>query len=415
MPTSQFLSEWTGIVLVDAAGGFTHMWAIWGLTMLAGILLAVQWVKCRRALSALIGVLFVAESIQAQPVTRETASAGAVQWVNRVKGLAGIEIEYRLECTRVELGADGMWLYPWLEYRTLCDFRSSKVLNIVRQPMNSFLSREPENEGRVVFRGFGYDGKLVAQYSGQEARASRVAVQEINGALRRQLVKELYFLEHLGLLLFPELEGEDQMKRSHRKGTYWLPGALVENLREYHLDPIRHVLGGQECWLLERPGVDKIWIQLAPYPIIRQRQTYWHPGGEPRDLIAYSNEKQVDPGLWIPQVISVNHFCEPWDGKERAGRIKYLHKITAAKLEARQIDDLEFQNEIKPGTEVYDYVTNKKGNVYVTSPDSNPFDDIAAGARANRQFRMWVIVGSSASVALIGCLLWRRARRPRRA
>ncbi len=121
------------------------------------------------------------------------------------------------------------------------------------------------------------------------------------------------------------------------KGSRTVGGDIEENYDLADLDfaEYREVgverVAGERCVVIERPGLDKIWLAVEKdCPVVR-REWHWLPGGPLKRRIVVDRFRPSPNGMWLPEAGSMEVFPRsPSDGKP-VGTLSY--KLLDARID----------------------------------------------------------------------------------
>jgi hypothetical protein len=177
----------------------------------------------------------------------------------------------------------------------------------------------------------------------------------------------------------------------------FLPEYLEKNKSRYIVRPTCEEVDGFPCWVVEYPGMDKLWVDTEQGDAVRKR--IYHVGvGKPRKFAIHNQDwKEVAPKLWLPHRQIVDKYVsidvespKIWD--QVTARMYY----EVNKILINTVPDELFDVELPVGTHVYDIARDTRYTVYDENTD--PFaGPIEFGLKANRWVKIraiCIIVGS---------------------
>ena len=194
----------------------------------------------------------------------------------------------------------------------------------------------------------------------------------------------------------------------------FLPDFIEQNSSKYKVLSTQENVDDFPCWILEYPGMDKIWVDAERGFAVRKRVYHWGPG-QPRKFGIHNLDfKEVKPGLWLPEKQIIEKYAS----------IKSENKNIWDQVTSRlyyQLDRVDFDENVpdalfsitpSPGTYVMDMI---RGVEYtVTDPNQDPFAgpiELARGVNRWIMFRaITIIIGS----ILIFIAVWRMLSRMER-
>jgi type II secretory pathway pseudopilin PulG len=97
-----------------------------------------------------------------------------------------------------------------------------------------------------------------------------------------------------------------------------LPDFLESNASRYSVAEQPETIDGAACWVMEWPGMDKIWIDVDHSYAMRRRVFHWRPEGPLARHIDNSDFREIKPGLWFCFQQTVETYgmlnqAEEWD------------------------------------------------------------------------------------------------------
>ena len=90
-----------------------------------------------------------------------------------------------------------------------------------------------------------------------------------------------------------------------------LPEFLTKSLASYRVLPEPELVDGHRCWIVEWPGMDRIWVDPECGFVIRRRIYHWGPGKPLRCDVVQKDIREVRPGLWIAFQQIVENYANP--------------------------------------------------------------------------------------------------------
>jgi hypothetical protein len=347
-----------------------------------------------------------------------------VQVYQEVRKLNGLAVEYRYDQEEFEPKSVQTWAWPWMEFR-----------NAIKpsMPGKVFVSYTcsralPGKDGKRVLSATETDTRELScdnRFKGDLARGSNEPGQS-RGLASITVVGDKVtpafaaFSPYFDCLAYSVTQKPDEgqtRQRAYPTGAYWLPEALQENKNKYDLRGSMEKVGDVWCHVLERKGLDEIWVQTAPFTAILRRRYRWSQDGPLRQDVAFAKFEEVAPGVRLPLALTVDRYTAPWDEAPIiAGRLASRHQLAVKKIIADDFPDKEFRIEIPVGTTVYDFSDrgyDQHPNVYVHEPGIDPFET-AGRALFMQLVRRWFIVALNATVlCLTGLVVYAYVTRRR--
>ncbi len=178
---------------------------------------------------------------------------------------------------------------------------------------------------------------------------------------------------------------------------------------------------GVACAVLERPGLDKLWLAVGMGYVIVRRDWCWTVNGPIKRRITNREFRQMGPGIWIPGQVEMEVFGHPSSNPNRRVGVLRLHVVEAEV----DVADTWFEPHFPDGTAITDTIS---GEVYVQGePAESALDAVSERLvryRGDFVRRSWwqspsiwagVFLGIIIAIALMiyRLSLGRRARDPR--
>jgi hypothetical protein len=169
----------------------------------------------------------------------------------------------------------------------------------------------------------------------------------------------------------------------------FLPETVEKSPKSYRVREAPEEVDGASCWVLERPGVDAIWVD--PEGLIRQRLLYWGKG-QPRSVLTRSLDyKQVLPGLKLPMKLVVDHYANPSiDPKELWDKVTYELTIRLEDCEFNGVKDDDFVYKPPVGSIVNDYF--RRVQYRVPTEGEKPFEVALSVAELEQTPRSYYLI-----------------------
>jgi len=163
------------------------------------------------------------------------------------------------------------------------------------------------------------------------------------------------------------------------KATRNTAGDIEEKYDLYDLDPTRYsIIGsenvaGEDCVVLQRAGLDKLWLATRRGGEVAKREWSWTDGGPIKRRITNTDFREVSEGLWMPWKGSMEIFPKnPKDKNDSIAVLKYnVMNITIG------INDKLLKPDFLVGTVVYDVV---RGDQFEFGREKEQMDTAVAKA-----------------------------------
>ncbi|MBX9789458.1 MAG: hypothetical protein K2Y37_11130 [Pirellulales bacterium] len=198
---------------------------------------------------------------------------------------------------------------------------------------------------------------------------------------------------------------------AQEKSDVWLPAAIERNPYEVRQTD---AIDGAACQLLERPGIDSLWIAPGFGYMVLKREITFGAGQPLRERTTNRQFRQVVPGGWLPATQQQEHF------DLKSGRATHTFHVEIQNITVGSVSDESLVVVIPDGVqEIHDQFRN----VMARNPRGDrPFTSALAESRLEltgqrvaiwRSVRNWSIVAALLGVVVI--VLARRQARQRAA
>lgn len=140
--------------------------------------------------------------------------------------------------------------------------------------------------------------------------------------------------------------------------AFFLQDAL--NDPECHISDILHNIDGSWCYLVERPGVDRMWFDPALGFALKRRE--WFSGRPPSLSRRYelSDYREEEPGVWLPRMIRRVGFRPPGSAAAVGGtEVETDSTAHVLRAEVNRVSEQQFQFRPLPGLLVMDLDTKE--------------------------------------------------------
>ncbi len=145
----------------------------------------------------------------------------------------------------------------------------------------------------------------------------------------------------------------------------------------YHLAG-RQPMDGEDCVILERPGLDRLWLsERYEYAIVR-REWNWSVGGPLKRVIRNTDFREVAPHHWLPWKCVMDIYGTPLTNP---ARLVGTLEATLQEANVAVSDDL-FEPNFPPRTRVYDLDSGT--DVTLGKSDEGSLERLIAEAREHR-------------------------------
>ena len=193
----------------------------------------------------------------------------------------------------------------------------------------------------------------------------------------------------------------------------FLPECLRANKDRYQVDAAPTSIDGREVWHVHWPGVDELWVDAERAFMFVRRRYHWAPGKPLRDEVFLSDFREVEPDLWLPFALRVDHYASiAGDEKENWDKVVARSTYRAYAIDFDALPSTFFDIQLPVGTHVFDMVRDIKYTVTGKS-DAEPFAlPIKEGrAQLRRQSAFWIVLNLILIIACVFLIIRYRLRR----
>lgn len=193
----------------------------------------------------------------------------------------------------------------------------------------------------------------------------------------------------------------------------FLPAFLEDNKARYRVAPVKEDFDGKSCWVVEWPGMDRIWIDPARGFAVPRREYTWGQGKPLRYAIRNHDYREVKPGLWLPFREVEDRYASIISEKESVwGKIAATTEYHLIEVEFNNVPESLFEVRLPPGTQVADMIRDFRYTVSGQN-DTDPFTAEIEKARREgagivppKRTRLWMILAANALVAVAIVSFW---------
>lgn len=255
---------------------------------------------------------------------------------------------------------------------------------------------------------------VVAIYDGQRGWTIRPALRGAylaNGPVPQSLPQAEIYGDVIGIgsvALLKQRTFKENLPYPFRLDELLVTGAY-KVLDEHAL------IGDVACVLIERAGLDRIWLDPQRGYGAVQREWHWDLGESLKVKINNSQFRQVLDGLWLPTRSRVEYYGTP---QTAPGELCAVAELSVSELELNISDEI-FVPKLKARTLVQDV---DRQVAWATSEEITPatFEQVIASSekliRTERRRGPWLLLIVGLSVVLLaglaGAVLWWRRRAP---
>lgn len=245
-----------------------------------------------------------------------------------------------------------------------------------------------------------------------------IEVKGKTAILARQIRNSLYAFEHYcrHALYIPYTE-TDQARYDN---GWFYPHVLrptPDKKVRYTLSTAMEKVGGADCLVLEYPGYDKLWVDMAHNGALRKRQRFTKQADNDVWLSTedvFDDFREAAPGLAVPYKCTFTFFGRPGDPPQWRSRAVFETVLNVDSVELNRVTDSDFRPTLSPGTLL---ITEDNQSVVTGDWTTERLDELAKLLPKPPKSRLWqVITWLSVALAISSCLFWllvHRRKNPR--
>jgi len=251
-----------------------------------------------------------------------------------------------------------------------------------------------------------HEREIVIVYSSEKINSGVVNGIEYHTFLGYNLAKEImkaikvdYAVDYAKVL-------EDQVSSYQLKDVPFLPDCLEEHRDSYRVLPEPETIDGHLCWVVERPGMDKLWVAPDLGYMLCKRQFHWRPGKPLRRETRAKEFKEIEPGLFFPMAVEVDKYAGyEWEDEAIWNKITGQSVYRVKDISFSNITDADLAIALPIGTRVVD---EARGVEYIVQEDgADPFAGPLEWKLKRARFTLFRIVMMISGVLLILFALFR--------
>lgn len=192
------------------------------------------------------------------------------------------------------------------------------------------------------------------------------------------------------------------------KTDKWLPNAIEQN--SYTVQS-GGTVDGVSCILLQRPGIDSLWLAPSRGYLVCRRELTFGEGSSLRERTINRNFREVMPGGWLPMTFMQEHY------DQKTGRRTHTFHL---EIKDVSIGSLSDQNLVVAIPKDVLQIDDQFRHMVARNPQhTRPFTTALAEARRQisgqrakewRGVRNWSILAAALG-ALLVVLLWKQRQR----
>lgn len=176
--------------------------------------------------------------------------------------------------------------------------------------------------------------------------------EELQGLTTATQAVEDYTGDLLGVTLPVKKKAMSRTVPTPLEEPYDLDAVLSSNL--YSLVG-NETVEGENCTVIQREGLDRIWLSIPKNYVVVKREWRWNIGGPMKRRIFNRDFRQIANGVWLPFSSSMEVFSLPGTGEKRVAILK--SEVTSA---SNAFPDSEFEPDFKKGTVINVVATREK-------------------------------------------------------
>jgi hypothetical protein len=325
----------------------------------------------------------------------EEIAAGVEAQFNKLR-TSRLYCEYRWESKPIKPGQEVA--FPWKEIVFAME-NNRKFYLKHRAPHD-----QPSGVARIIVQESAFDGAAATNLTG----VMGYVLKEPKGVYWLDM-----YLQQIGYVLRPK---DKERASDDARELMWLPYCFRK--AKYRVHDTQESVDGAICYVLEAPGVDKMWLAPSEGYGLRKREMTYGPETPLKLRITNRKWREVSSGIWLPYESVRDDLGRP-DDPDYHGRVIVRSTLTMKQLRVnRDLPAGMFRLQFPIGTRVQDEL---KGIVYrVSAPGINHIDESISREEAlrseglreeTRLVILLLVVGTAGIVAWLSYLRWRRVQR----
>jgi hypothetical protein len=225
-----------------------------------------------------------------------------------------------------------------------------------------------------------------------------------------------YYRYYDDLMSYPDGSGRAQAELGSIGNPvvdYWIPDALVALEKQYQVLGRQELIDGADCHVLDRGGLDRLWIDAAHGFVVRRRD-YYYPGNRALKERTYQRDLEQVGQVWLPRKILREEFGAPDEPASLRNTVCSRKDLAVSEFSTRDVPDDQFLLPIMAGDVVHDQVRFLSYTAF--EPGADPF---ASGTRsaeavANARVRRVVLLITANILLVLVLVVFFAVRRRRR-
>jgi hypothetical protein len=357
--------------------------------------------------SSCIGLLFVAAVWTWLPCLAMGQSAELTSPPNLTvqELLEGVIKNYQCYRDLPAFSVDYDLVYEYVAGAQRFAFRKASVGNVrkgerYRTSLNAVSIDSPKE---IIQRVFTFDGKIgMATFDG----ANQIVINS------KPDTRVFYYRYFDDFLSYPDGTYRAQLELGSLGkpvNDYWFPDALTQFGKEYRLGGI-DLVDGVACHILDRKGLDRLWVDPAHGFVVRRRDYHFSIEGLPLRERTYLQDVGELAGAWLPRKIIREEYGQLDEEKALLNKLCARKTLIARAMLATADADSQFALQITSGAHVVDQI---RGFDYIALKDGeDPFIKKSGEARPLLR-KVWVLVAVALMLAAILVICFRRMKEGR--
>lgn len=225
----------------------------------------------------------------------------------------------------------------------------------------------------VMMRDCAWDGEAGTEYRSTEGHGQFILTRGPSDLI-------FYYNYYVDFIYFPEARGSfPPLKKAgvEYPDRTWLPPTLSDHALDYS---IRETDTTQPpgCVLIEREGLDKLWLDPIRSFALRKREMFRGPTLPPAERTTLSQYEELE-GAHMPKLVVREEFGGADDPTSVEGQVRCTKTIIVEEFSTGEIPDAAFRLTPQPGVEVHDTVLGRSYTYF--TDQKNPVISAAEAAR----------------------------------
>lgn len=329
-----------------------------------------------------------------------------------LQGLPGVEVQYRMETDHLERRSHQGWEWRWAEATNIIKPTEPGKLHVqFRRPVKYTDPSTKAEKFQVETQIDSSDAEVMAHVEptvpGRQEPPSAAITSKTKLPNYNTYYRSFYF-RFISYPVAANPDANQPPRERYPAEDYWFPEALAKNHEAYRVRPGLEPVDGEWCHVMERPGLDVMWIQTGPTFLLRRRLFHWKEEGPIRQLATFRKHKEVSKGVWLPLELVFDRYGAPWEEAGLQGKAVYRIRLAVSRLVAEAVPDSRFRAEIPKGA----VVTTEENRRFVNQPDRDPYEEAFKSLPPPRTRTSWLLPGAALVLSgVLASLCWRILKR----